>query len=513
MKRPFFRRSAVPSGEDFMIRKLNTFLVFICMILFAGCGSTPEPSGIDFIIPDSMNHATPSAIDNSMVLLPENEDLSTVEFPTHPLPWQYTNYVRLEAKPEKTFIDKNSVLTFSDEEACKFFGIQVNGSREGTILEGEFVSINEEKTIATVKIKLTFADGSSIDATLDIDYYFVFSKWCDLQCIDIDGDGTDEIFARFNIRSTASEGDLHILKVTDTELKEIGTALFISENDTIINKYEETKLHELEACAGIEPIETADGILLRIYDSFHLYDVRFVEYKYRNEEWHLIQPIISTPEHFSVWEALKRWELLEAYGFSDEEPIYNLANYGEESLYWDRGLDTYGSGIKEERLYGSEFYFASEDRDISIIEYERIYGLGERILLGCFDGSIWEDYCFIRPCDIDGDGADEIVLALFNPQNEKRETYIFKQQNDTFHQVFYHSTAGEDGSYQIPLQIELPSFMNAVDWNKAVTRVWLEEFPEGISLMMVHGTEWYSRIGWSGNEWALLEQGKIAVID
>ena len=130
-------------------------------------------------------------------------------------------------------------------------------------------------------------------------------------------------------------------------------------------------------------------------------------------------------------------------------------------------------------------------------------------LMGCFEGIVFNGRGWAIPCDIDGDGADEVVLAIWNNEDEQTETYVFKLIDGAMEQVFFHSTAGVNEGYRIPIQLTLPSYIDEDTWNASVIRVWLEEFPEGISIMMAHGLGAYSRIVWDGTQWTLLEQGKL----
>jgi len=431
--------------------------------------------------------------------------------PVRTLPKEYIDYVYKDERIEDTFIDAYSAFWVS-KEGRMLYGVQVDGNRNDTILKGQYThteEVNIWDQCGFAEIHLTIADGITMTVILETGFaampYGFF-----LECIDLDGDGTDEIFVFFDFGGTGGHGDLHILKINGTELVEIGTAL-TEKTKGMVEKYEQTQFQELESCANIQLVETSEGFILRIYTSNHRYNTRYAEYIYRDNTWYLVLPEVSKKERNSSQEVLKRWGLWELYGFPEQGTGENIF-FDEDENYWDFGLNLYGTGIKQDRLYVCRtpmFYGSSKQKWLTILEIEQGYGSGNRVLVGCFEVDLFSKNCWLWPCDIDGDGSDEVVLSFKDATTEHVETHIFKIVDGVALQVFFHSTAYASEGYRIPLQIKNSSFTDKDSWNSSVTRVWLEEFPEGISIMMAHGTEAYSRIGWDGARWVLLEQGKL----
>ncbi|MCL2670451.1 MAG: hypothetical protein FWF10_00240 [Clostridiales bacterium] len=463
------------------LKRVEILLLLSAVILFAACGGAPA------------GDATPPAATATAVPV----QISTPEdgLPARSLSRYYIRLVRMEEDPEDSFVDADSHLYVGAKEPRKLYGVQVNGSRVGTTLEvvfwrtGEIEARLESCDYSTVALRLTLADGRSMITMLD-DGDFSYGVF--IYCIDLDEDGTDEIFVSFDFWTSGNFEKLYILKITDSGFEEIGARV----------------INTLESCAGTELIETADGPLLRIYTIRHRYDTRYVEYYYRDGKWILVRGETAARKHNPAEDVLKRWGLWELYRYAEPLAGEDALIEDEDDNYCDFGLDLYGTGKKLDRMYFSNALLSSDEKWITLIEYEREYGSGDKSLLGCFEDVLW--WSWLREtCDLDGDGVDELVLSMPCGEKRQQETHVYQAQNGILREIFFHNSADPSAGYQIPYQIELPVFTDAVAWNAAVTRVWLEEFPEGISLMFAHGTEGYSRLSWNGSEWALLEQGRL----
>lgn len=284
------------------------------------------------------------------------------------------------------FHDEDTCFLITEKQPRRISGVQVHGSSDGTVLEGTLRCLKDDERSwrsAECEIRLRLADGSEASTIVYTDLPAEESFWpgFSLQCIDLEGDGTDEILLFYEYWNTSMWGDLHIFRIEKNGLKEIGAILTNPGND-IAERYEAVRFRELASCAGAEPIYTSDGVLLRIYTNKHFSGSDYGEYQYRNGAWKLVRPVDREQVHNPMQDALERWDI---YDFSklNEFALYDL-RFTERVT--DYAMDLSDTGVNKDRLYIYHASIAELDEEIVLLEWEHNYGSGNRGLLACFQG-------------------------------------------------------------------------------------------------------------------------------
>lgn len=150
------------------------------------------------------------------------------------------------------------------EQSSNFYGITVNGKRNGNVLNYRKTSMwksdgkGVERGDVTHTITVT-SDGKPLT------YSFV-GDWSEynclgyFQCVDLDGDGTDEIILNLDWRGTRGEIDTHVFTVKDSEIKEILTVL----NDgSKRDQFKDPMVYVQDPAFGVRAFVKEQGFCLR----------------------------------------------------------------------------------------------------------------------------------------------------------------------------------------------------------------------------------------------------------
>lgn len=160
--------------------------------------------------------------------------------------------------------DKLSIRGDLDIKPAQFSGIQINGTRQG-VIGLEYLGAYE--TVHRNRITL-FENGRELGAA---EFLFVTKDpWIDIQCADLDQDGTDEIIVSAVI-ATGPGNDIRIFSYDGKQFQEVltiyTTAAYASyaPDETTVKEYEQrlgkdpAKVLELYECIRCQPVQTEDG--------------------------------------------------------------------------------------------------------------------------------------------------------------------------------------------------------------------------------------------------------------
>ncbi len=230
-----------------------------------------------------------------------------------------------------------------------------------------------------------------------------------MQCSDLDTDGTDEIIVFYSYGSSGGEGDLHIYRIEPTGLVKIMACY-----DTVLGQQPwmaagaAQPLPVSEHCVGVYVFLGDDyRLALRVYHDYRANTPTsddlaqlFSEYRLGENGWEVIREYVTITLSDRL---IAMRETLAGIAMLDDEYCVYASLEGA-------GADLTGSGQVLDRVSCATMQKNDESAAGYLVIEIQLYGQPRKLAaLYQRDGSIGYN---VTICDLDGDGADEILVSL-----------------------------------------------------------------------------------------------------
>lgn len=322
------------------------------------------------------------------------------------------------------FTDWAAKLTFAPgTKQAKYYGVAVDGSREGNLL-----TVKQAKGggYLSTRITLTAAAGKAAELTLRTErYYDEFYLF--LQCVDLDGDGTDELLLQFDFMASGGTQDTHVLALQDGAL--VDTLAILNPNrdhvydDALLAQYEGAALHCIPEWTGVTAVPYENGYALM--SSRHAFDaeanehIRFHNmFYYESGAWRSEHPV-GAPQAVTHEDDKKRLrQLLHDDARLKAEDLRVYYSYAPTPANLD------DLGTRDDSVYLHQATYA-DATPLAVVE-ARLHA-GKTLVEAFWRNDI--QGCYMGVGDLDGDGVSEITLVL-GAERGGCEVHVLKPSAD-----------------------------------------------------------------------------------